>query len=143
LGKKVEEKVIKPQLYKSQAENYSNLTGISSQAAIPKRFCFHPDNAHGCSFLCGFLFPARHRSVNYPSATQLISDWLLPVSLWTAIINLIWLIPTLIAIPPYFSSIEYSVKLNPETQCLRYTQKEHSHDNSKAPAIQNHNKHIK
>lgn len=48
--------------------------------------------------------------IEYPSAAQLISTWLLPVSLWTAIANLAWLVPALVAIPPYFKSIEYSVK---------------------------------
>lgn len=45
-----------------------------------------------------------------PSATQLINTWIVPVNLWTIVINLIWLVPALIAIPPYFKSIEYSVK---------------------------------
>jgi len=45
-----------------------------------------------------------------PSATQLINNWIVPVNLWTIVINLIWLVPALIAIPPYFKSIEYSVK---------------------------------
>jgi len=33
-----------------------------------------------------------------------------PVNLWTVIINLVWLVPALVAIPPYFKRIEYSVK---------------------------------
>jgi len=45
-----------------------------------------------------------------PSATQIINDYVVPVNLWTVIINLFWLVPALVAIPPYFRSIEYSVK---------------------------------
>ena len=45
-----------------------------------------------------------------PSATQIINDYILPVSLWTAIVNLVWLVPALVSIPRYFRSIEYSVK---------------------------------
>jgi membrane protein YdbS with pleckstrin-like domain len=45
-----------------------------------------------------------------PSATKIISDYVLPVNLWTLIINLFWLVPALVAIPPYFRSLEYSVK---------------------------------
>ncbi|NLE04058.1 MAG: PH domain-containing protein [Crenarchaeota archaeon] len=47
---------------------------------------------------------------NNPSANQIISDYFIAVNLWTIIPNLIWLIPTLLIIPPYFRSIEYSVK---------------------------------
>lgn len=56
-----------------------------------------------------FLLVAGDPS-EYPSATQLINTWIVPVNLWTIVINLIWLVPALIAIPPYFKSMEYSVK---------------------------------
>jgi membrane protein YdbS with pleckstrin-like domain len=45
-----------------------------------------------------------------PSATQIINDYFVPVNLWTVIINLFWLVPALLLTPPYFKSIEYSVK---------------------------------
>jgi membrane protein YdbS with pleckstrin-like domain len=45
-----------------------------------------------------------------PSATQIINDYVVPVNLWTVIINLFWLVPALVLTPPYFKSIEYSVK---------------------------------
>jgi len=45
-----------------------------------------------------------------PSATQIINDYFVPVNLWTVIINLFWLVPALVLTPPYFKSIEYSVK---------------------------------
>jgi hypothetical protein len=56
-----------------------------------------------------FLLPADN-PIRYPSATQLINTWFVPVSLWTLVINLFWLVPALVAIPLYFKSIEYSVK---------------------------------
>jgi membrane protein YdbS with pleckstrin-like domain len=58
----------------------------------------------------GFFYLLAADPANYPSATQLINTWVVPVNLWTIIINLVWLVPALIAIPPYFKSIEYSVK---------------------------------
>jgi membrane protein YdbS with pleckstrin-like domain len=46
----------------------------------------------------------------FPSATQHIATWFGPVSFWTAVSNLVWLIPILIYIPFEYKSIEYSVK---------------------------------
>ena len=45
-----------------------------------------------------------------PSAMQIISDYWVPVNLWTVIINLFWLVPVIVLAPPYVKSIEYSVK---------------------------------
>jgi membrane protein YdbS with pleckstrin-like domain len=45
-----------------------------------------------------------------PNAVQHINVWIGPVSFWTNILNLIWLIPVLIYTPFYFRSIEFSVK---------------------------------
>ena len=45
-----------------------------------------------------------------PSVAQIISDYWVPVNLWTVIINLFWLVPALVLTPPYVKSIEYSVK---------------------------------
>ena len=59
----------------------------------------------GMSFLVVYTDPAK-----YPSATENINVWIGPVSLWTAVSNLVWLIPVLIFISFYFRSIEYSVK---------------------------------
>ncbi len=58
----------------------------------------------------GLSFLLATDPVKYPSATQLINTWIVPVNLWTIVINLVWLVPALITIPPYFKSIEYSVK---------------------------------
>ena len=57
----------------------------------------------------GIAFMVAMDPVN-PSAAQIISDWIVPVNLWTVAVNLVWLLPTVIVIPPYFKSIEYSVK---------------------------------
>lgn len=61
------------------------------------------------SFVC-LSFALATNPAKYPSATQIINEWVLPVNVWTVIVNLIWLLPTLIVLPPYFKSIEYSVK---------------------------------
>lgn len=45
-----------------------------------------------------------------PDATQHITTWFVPVSFWTIVSILVWLIPALIYIPVYFKSLEYSVK---------------------------------
>ena len=60
-------------------------------------------------FFVGVAFLAGTDPAN-PSATQIISDYMMPVNLWTVIINLFWLVPALLLTPPYFKSIEYSVK---------------------------------
>ncbi len=59
----------------------------------------------GMAFLLAFVEPSK-----YPSATGIIGDWFAPLSYWTFGLNLIWLIPTLIWVPFYYRSIEYSVK---------------------------------
>ena len=59
----------------------------------------------GGSFMAASLDPSK-----YPSATQHINAWIGPLNFWTIIVNLIWLIPSLIYTPFYFKSIEYSVK---------------------------------
>ncbi|MFB0504440.1 MAG: PH domain-containing protein [Candidatus Bathyarchaeia archaeon] len=43
-------------------------------------------------------------------AVEHISVYFPPLSLWTIVLNLIWLVPVLVYIPLYFGSIEYSVK---------------------------------
>jgi len=45
-----------------------------------------------------------------PNAAHHIATWIGPVSFWTTVANLFWLIPFLIYIPYEFKSIEYSVK---------------------------------
>jgi len=45
-----------------------------------------------------------------PNAVLHIETWLLPVSLWSLVLNLIWAVPALVYAPFEFKSIEYSVK---------------------------------
>lgn len=60
------------------------------------------------SFLLGAVISGTDPA--NPTAAQLISDYFLPINLWTIGLNLIWLVPVLILTPLYFKSIEYSVK---------------------------------
>jgi membrane protein YdbS with pleckstrin-like domain len=61
-------------------------------------------------FVGGSFIGAAVEPEDIPSATQHIATWIVPVSFWTAVVNLVWLIPVLIYIPFEFRSIEYSVK---------------------------------
>lgn len=45
-----------------------------------------------------------------PDYYQFVGMWFGPISFWTIFLNLFWLVPSLIYIPYYFRSIEYSVK---------------------------------
>lgn len=51
-----------------------------------------------------FFEPSKYNAIQH------INNWFMPISFFTIVINLIWLIPVLIWIPFYFKSIEYSVK---------------------------------
>jgi membrane protein YdbS with pleckstrin-like domain len=61
--------------------------------------------------LC-FLFVAAMNALDPAGATaaQTINDYFVQVNLWTLISDLVWFVPTLILIPRYYKSIEYSVK---------------------------------
>lgn len=61
-------------------------------------------------FIAGSYLAAHLEPAKYPSAIQHINQWIGPLLLWTIIPNLIWLVPTVIYLPYYFRSIEYSVK---------------------------------
>jgi len=66
---------------------------------------------YGLAILC-FLFVAEMIALD-PSGgpvAQTVSDYFMPINLWTIITDLVWFIPTLILIPRYYHSIEYSVK---------------------------------
>jgi membrane protein YdbS with pleckstrin-like domain len=45
-----------------------------------------------------------------PNAVVHIETWILPVSFWTIVLNLLWTIPALIYAPFEYRNIEYSVK---------------------------------
>ena len=112
MGKNVEEKIIRPPVKRITSGKIFK----PSQAFLHK-LLFESSFAFVliwlitvlCFFGFCFLLPADNPG-RYPSATQLINAWFVPVVLWTLVINLVWLVPALIAIPPYFRSIEYSVK---------------------------------
>ena len=112
MGKNVEEKIIRPPV----KQITSGKIFKPSQAFLHK-LLFKSTSAFALIWLMtilsfvGFCFLlATDNPAKYPSATQLINTWVVPVNLWTIIINLVWLVPALVAIPPYFRSIEYSVK---------------------------------
>ncbi|UCF45032.1 MAG: PH domain-containing protein [Candidatus Bathyarchaeota archaeon] len=111
MGKKVEEKIIKPPV----KQITSGKIFKPSQAFLHKQL-FQSVFALVMIWLMvvlsfvGFSFLLATDPVEYPSAAQLINTWIWPVALWTSVINLVWFVPALIAIPPYFRSIEYSVK---------------------------------
>jgi len=110
LGKKNEEKVIRPPVTQITSGKL-----FKPQRAFLHKLIFESIFAYGMVWLLvilsfiGLCFPL-YTDLGYPSATQLISDYFLPISLWTAALNLIWLVPALLLIPPYVRSIEYSVK---------------------------------
>jgi membrane protein YdbS with pleckstrin-like domain len=61
---------------------------------------------------------------NYSSAAQAIFEFIVPVNFWAIVVNLIWLIPTIVLTPKYIDSIEYSVKAESgETMPEIYVQK--------------------
>lgn len=58
-----------------------------------------------------FSFAAPHmEDPAYFYPTEAFTTWIVPVSFWTIIINMIWFIPIIIFEPFYYRSIEFSVK---------------------------------
>jgi len=110
LGNKNEEKIIRPPVIQVTSGKL-----FRPQRAFLHKLIFKSVFAYGIIWLLvilsfiGLCFPL-YPDLAYPSAIQLINDYFLPVSLWTAALNLIWLVPTLLLITPYVKSIEYSVK---------------------------------
>ncbi len=45
-----------------------------------------------------------------PGAAQIIQNYIVPVNVWSLVVNLFWFIPALLLTPKYYNSIEYSVK---------------------------------
>ncbi len=111
MGKNVEEKVIRPPVKQiTSGKLFKPSQAFLYKLLFQSAFAFVLFWLIAVLSFVGLCFLLAMDPIKYPSATQLISDWFVPVSLWTTVINLIWLIPALIAIPPYFKSIEYSVK---------------------------------
>jgi membrane protein YdbS with pleckstrin-like domain len=108
----VEEKVIKPPIKRVTSGKI-----FKPSKAFLHKMLVQPTTAAAIiwlmivlGFIGGSFLVAAAEPENYPSAIQHINTWIGPVSLWTTVLNLIWLIPVLIYIPFYFRSIEFSVK---------------------------------
>jgi membrane protein YdbS with pleckstrin-like domain len=110
LGKNTEEKVIRPPVKQiTSGTIFKPSKAYLYKLLLKSVFVFI---AIWLIVIACFLFTALMISLDpaSPSATQIINDYILPVNLWTAIIDLVWLVPTIIALPPYLKSIDYSVK---------------------------------
>ncbi len=112
MGSDVEEKVIKPPVKRVTSGKIFK----PSKAFLHKRL-LQPIVAALIIWLIivlGFIgmsfVAASAEPENFPSAIQHINAWIIPVSFWAIVVNLIWLIPVLIYTPVYFRSIEFSVK---------------------------------
>ena len=112
MGKNVEEKIIRPPVKQiTSGKIFKPSPAFLRKMLFKSAFLFVLIWLLTVLSFVGFCFllPADN-PVKYPSTTQLISAWFVPVALWTVVINLLWLVPALIVIPPYIKSIEYSVK---------------------------------
>jgi membrane protein YdbS with pleckstrin-like domain len=112
LGSGVNVKVIKPPMEKvtsgkifKPSKMYLNKLWMKALAGILTFWLIMVLGLIGLSSLLAYTEPSR-----YSSAMSLIGNWLVPVSIWTVGLNLIWLIPYIILAPSYVKSIEYSVK---------------------------------
>jgi membrane protein YdbS with pleckstrin-like domain len=112
MGKDVNEKVIKPpvervvsgKIFKpSKAYLHKMLVQAAFVAAILWLVVV-------LGFICISSLVAYGNPVKYPDAAQFIHTWLPTVAFWAFVPHLVWLVPTLIFLPPYYRSIEYSVK---------------------------------
>jgi membrane protein YdbS with pleckstrin-like domain len=111
MGKKVEEKVIKPPFAQvTSGKIFKPSRAFLHKMVFESIFVFVLIWLMAVLSFAGLCFLLATDPVEYPNAIQLINDWFLPVGLWTTVINLVWLVPTLVAVPRYFRSIEYSVK---------------------------------
>ena len=111
MGKKVEEKIIRPPFAQvTSGRIFKPSRAFLHKMVLESVLVFALIWLMAILSFVGLCFLLAIDPVEYPNAIQLINDWFLPVGLWTAVINLVWLVPALVAIPRYFMSIEYSVK---------------------------------
>ncbi len=112
MGKNVEEKIIRPPVKQvTSGKIFKPSQAFLHKLLFKSTFAFALIWLLTILFFVGLCFlAAADNPAKYPSATQLVNAWVVPVALWALVINLVWLVPALIAIPPYFRSIEYSVK---------------------------------
>jgi membrane protein YdbS with pleckstrin-like domain len=110
LGKNLEEKVIKPPV----KQVTSGKTFKPSQVYLYKLLVQSVSTfiLIWLIVIASFVFVALMIAIDpaAPSFTQIINDYMVPVNFWTVIVNLFWFVPAIVAIRPYFKSIEYSVK---------------------------------
>jgi membrane protein YdbS with pleckstrin-like domain len=110
LGKNVEEKIIRPPVKQiTSGKIFKPSRAFLHKLIFQSAFAFILFWLMVVLSFVGVAFLAATDPAN-PSATQIINDYIVPVNLGTVILNLVWLVPALVAIPPYFKSIEYSVK---------------------------------
>ncbi len=111
MGKKTEEKVIRPPFAQvTSGKIFKPSRAFLHKMVFESLFIFVIIWLSVVLSFAGVCFLLATDPVEFPSALQLIGDWFVTIGLWTATINLIWLVPALMAIPAYFNSIEYSVK---------------------------------
>lgn len=111
MGKNVEEKIIRPPVKQiTSGKIFKPSQAFLYKLLFQSVFAFVMIWLMIVLSFVGFSFLLATDPSKYPSATQLINMYIVPVNLWTIVINLVWLVPALIAIPLYFKSIEYSVK---------------------------------
>jgi membrane protein YdbS with pleckstrin-like domain len=110
LGKNVEEKVIRPPVRQiTSGKIFKPSKAFLHKIIFQSVLLFIIIWLMAVLSFVGIAFIAA-TDPNNPAAAKIISDWIVPVNLWSVAANLIWLLPALIAIPFYFKSIEYSVK---------------------------------
>lgn len=110
MGKNVEEKVIRPPLKQiTSGKIFKPSQAFLHKMLFQSVLLFIIIWVMAVLSFVGIALMAATDPTN-PNAAKMISDWIVPVNLLTAAANLVWLLPALIVIPPYFKSIEYSVK---------------------------------
>jgi membrane protein YdbS with pleckstrin-like domain len=110
LGKNVEEKVIRPPVKQiTSGKIFKPSQAFLHKMLFQSVLLFIIVWLMAVLSFVGIAYIAATDPTN-PSAAKTISDWIVLVNLWTVAANLAWLLPAVIVIPPYFKSIEYSVK---------------------------------
>lgn len=110
MGKNVEEKVIRPPLKQiTSGKIFKPSQAFLHKMLFQSVLLFIIIWVMAVLSFVGIALMAATDPTN-PNAAKMISDWIVPVNLLTAAANLVWLLPALIVIPPYFKRIEYSVK---------------------------------
>ena len=126
MGKRLDEKVIKPPLAKITSgkifrpakiylyKEWIKMVATAIGLWLGVLICFV-----GFTYFMGYVEP-----LEVPNPGGLISDWWYTVNYWTIVCNLLWLIPAMIINPFYIRTMEYSVKSESgETMPEIYVQK--------------------